>query len=188
MLRLGYALCGSFCTFEESISQMKALSEKYDIVPIMSETAYNTTTRFGKPMDIRKKIKDICKKQVIHTVVGAEPLGPKKMVDIMLIAPCTGNTASKLANGITDTAVTMAAKSCLRISLPTVLCIATNDGLSGSGQNILKLMNTKNYFFVPLRQDDAVKKPTSLVADFGKIEETLEFALKKEQIQPLFIK
>ncbi len=186
MLRLGFAICASFCSFETVFKEMQALSEIYDIVPIMSENAYNTDTRFGKAYDIRQKIKDITGKEIINSIATAEPLGPKNMVDMMLIAPCTGNTLGKLANGITDTAVTMAAKSCLRIGLPTVLCVATNDGLAASAQNIGRLINTKNIFFVPIRQDDPIKKPNSLVADFSKITQTLEKAVNKEQIQPVF--
>ncbi len=186
MLKLGFSLCASFCSFETILAQMEALSKIYDIVPIMSENAYETSTRFGKACDIRKKIEDITGKNIISSIVTAEPLGPKRMVDVMLIAPCTGNTVGKLANGITDTTVTMAAKSCLRIGIPTVLCVATNDGLAASAQNIGRLINTKNIFFVPMRQDDPIKKPSSLVADFTKISETLEMAIKKEQIEPVF--
>lgn len=185
-MKLGFALCGSFCTFATALEQMRELCKKYEIVPIMSETAYETTTRFGTAQEIHEKIKEITGKEIIHTIVDAEPIGPKSMVDIMLVAPCTGNTTGKIANGITDTAVTMAVKSALRIGIPTVLCVASNDALSASAKNIGKLLNTKNIFFVPMSQDDPVKKPYSLVADFTKITETLELAANKIQTQPIY--
>lgn len=154
-LTLGFALCGSFCTFEKAFEQMRRTAAAgYQLLPIMSNNAYETDTRFGRAADFIWEAEDICGRKVVHTIPGAEPLGPKRMIDALVIAPCTGNTLAKLANGITDTPVTMAAKSCLRIGLPVVLCIATNDALAASAQNIGRLMNTKNVYFVPLRQDD----------------------------------
>lgn len=187
MTKLGFAMCGSFCTFSTAISQMQELRSQYDIVPIMSETAYSTSTRFGAAEEIRRQVEEASGKSIIHTIVGAEPVGPKKLVDILLVAPCTGNTLGKISGGITDTAVTMAVKSALRIDIPVVLCIATNDGLGASAKNIGRLLNTRSVFFVPMRQDDPVKKPHSLVADFTKVSETLTLALSQLQTQPVFI-
>lgn len=184
-MNLGFAICGSFCTFSKAIAMIEDLKKDYNIYPIMSENAYNTSTRFGQKEEIHEKIEKITGKEIIHTIVQAEPLGPKKIVDAIVVAPCTGNTLGKIALGITDTAATMAVKSCLRIGMPVILCIATNDGLAASFTNIGKLMNTKNIFIVPLAQDDPVLKPNSLVSDFSKLPETLKMAMKKEQIQPL---
>ncbi|MDO5123432.1 MAG: dipicolinate synthase subunit B [Eubacteriales bacterium] len=185
---VGFALCGSFCTFSKAIKEMKKLvSSGYDVTPIMSDNAYSTDTRFGKSEDIISKIEEVCRKKIIHTIRDAEPIGPKRMFDILLVAPCTGNTLSKIANGITDTPVTMAVKSHLRIQRPVVLCIATNDGLGASAQNIGKLLNTKNIYFVPFGQDDIEKKPNSLVADFALLEKSLEKALFGVQVQPLLL-
>lgn len=187
-ITVGYALCGSFCTFSKTIPRMKELVSKgYKVLPIMSETAYTTDTRFGKAEEFISEIEEITKNKVIHTISGAEPIGPKKMCDLLLVAPCTGNTLAKLANGVTDTAVTMAVKSHLRIKRPTLLCVATNDGLGASAQNIGKLMNTKNIFFVPFGQDDPEAKPNSLVADFSLISECVKSALDKKQYQPVII-
>ncbi len=186
MLRLGFALCGSFCTFAKALELMETIKKEYDILPIMSETAYSTSTRFGSCEEINSKIIDISGKEIIHTISGAEPLGPKKMVDAVLIAPCTGNTLGKLANGITDTAVTMAVKSCLRIGIPIVICVSTNDGLGASLANIAKLYNTKNIYFARIYQDDCINKPNSLVCRYETVEQTLKLALNKKQIQPLF--
>lgn len=186
MTKLGFALCGSFCTFAQALDKMEELSARYEIIPIMSETAYHTTTRFGTTEEIHSRIEKITGKKIIHNIVGAEPIGPKNMVDILLVAPCTGNTVGKITGGITDTAVTMAVKSSLRIGIPVVLSVASNDALGASGRNIGRLINTKNIFFVPLRQDDPVKKPYSLVADFSQIQSTLDHAERKLQIQPIF--
>lgn len=184
---VGFALCGSFCTFSKAIKEMQHLAlEKYDIVPIMSNTAYSTDTRFGKSEDINSKIKDICKKEIINSIKSAEPIGPKKICDVLAVVPCTGNTLGKIANGITDTPVTMAVKSQLRIGAPVVLALASNDALGASAQNIGKLLNTKNVFFVPMSQDDPQKKPNSLVAHFEKLEETIKYALEYKQVQPVF--
>ena len=185
-MRIGFAVCGSFCSFEKMFREMKSLREKHEIIPIMSEIAYSTDTRFGKAEDWRRKIEELCGRKIIHTVVEAEPLGPKRMVDILLIEPCTGNTVAKLSSGITDTAVTMAVKSVLRVGTPVVLTVATNDGLGAAAENIGRLMNRKNYFFTPLSQDDPKEKPTSLVADFTLTEETLLLAAERKQIQPIY--
>lgn len=181
-------MCGSFCTFSKTIPQIKKLvSLGYKVLPIMSETAYSTDTRFGKAEEFISEIERITENKVIHTINGAEPIGPKEMCDVLIIAPCTGNTLSKLANGVTDTAVTMAAKSHLRIKRPVLLSIATNDGLGASAQNIGRLLNTKNVFFVPFGQDDPKKKPNSLVAKFELIPDCLEDALERRQYQPVIV-
>lgn len=185
---IGFAMCGSYCTFSKSIEQLKALIElEYDILPIMSENAYGTDTRFGKSRDIVEKIESITGKKVIHTIKDAEPIGPKKLCDLILISPCTGNTLAKLTNGITDTAVTMAAKSHLRILRPVLICLATNDALGATAKNIGAMINRKNIFFVPLRQDDFTNKPNSLVADFTLIPKSVEKALEHKQIQPVLL-
>lgn len=184
---IGFAMCGSFCTFSKALSQMKELVDLgYKVLPIMSDNAYSTDTRFGKAEEMVKRAEEICGEKVLHTSVQTEPLGPKKLCDLLVIAPCTGNTLAKLSLGVTDTSVTMAAKSHLRILRPVLLCVATNDALGASAQNIGRLMNTKNIYFVPMTQDDCVKKPNSLVADFTKIPKCVEYALKKEQVEPIF--
>lgn len=185
-IRVGFAMCGSFCTFSKALSQIEELIKLgYDVIPIMSFNAYNTDTRFGKASEINKRIEDLCGRKIISDISSAEPIGPKKMTDIMIVAPCTGNTTAKLANAITDTPVTMAVKSHLRGAKPVVICIATNDALGASAQNIGKLLNTRHFYFVPFRQDDPLKKPNSLVADFTKIVPAIEYALEEKQIQPV---
>ena len=187
-LTLGFALCGSFCTFEKAFEQMRRTAAAgYQLLPIMSNNAYETDTRFGRAADFIWEAEDICGRKVVHTIPGAEPLGPKRMIDALVIAPCTGNTLAKLAHGITDGAVTMAAKGHLRNGKPVVLAIATNDGLSASAPNIAVLLNRKNYYFVPFGQDNAEAKPTSLIADFRKIIPTAEAALEGRQIQPILL-
>ncbi len=188
-LKVGYAMCGSFCTLKRAVDEMKSLKEKgYDIYPIMSPITHSTDTRFGKAEDFICEIEDICGREIICTVKDAEPIGPKALLDVLVISPCTGNTLGKLANGITDTCVSMAAKAHLRNSRPLVLCIATNDALSASAKNIGLLMNTKNIYFVPFGQDDAFKKPTSLISDFSLIGDTILSALDGKQIQPILLK
>ncbi len=183
---VGFALCGSFCTFSDVIPQIEMLRKlNYDIVPIMSGIAYETDTRFGRAEEIRNRIETICKHEILHTIPEVEPIGPKKMLDVLVIAPCTGNTAAKLANGITDTSVTMAAKSHLRNGRPVVIAVSTNDGFAGAAKNIGSLLNYNNIYLVPFRQDDHEKKPRSLVADFALIPEAVEAALKGEQLQPI---
>ena len=185
--KVGFAMCGSFCTFQKATEQLQQLiAAGYDVLPVMSQTAYTSDTRFGDAADWIKKVETLCGKQIINSVVKAEPIGPKKLVDVMVVCPCTGNTAAKLANGITDTAVTMAVKSSLRNSIPVLLTMATNDALSGSAQNIGRLMNTKNIFFTPMGQDDSEKKPTSVIADFSRLLPAIEAAMKREQLQPVW--
>jgi dipicolinate synthase subunit B len=158
-----------------------------DVIPILSNTVASTNTRFGRAEDTRKRVELITGKPCIETIVEAEPIGPKKMLDLLVIAPCTGNTMGKIANGITDTSVTMACKATLRNQKPVVLAIASNDGLSGSAKNLGLLLNTRNIYFVPFNQDDPEKKTTSLVARFGLIVPTIEHALEGKQIEPLLV-
>ena len=187
-IKIGYALCGSFCTFKKSFEQIKVLIESgAEVTPIMSFNAYNIDTRFGTADENRKIISELCGREIIHTIEGAEPIGPQKMFDILTVAPCTGNTLAKLAVGIIDTPVTMAVKSHIRNMRPVVIAIATNDALSGSAKNIGMLYNYKNYYFVPMSQDDPEKKPTSVVADYGRIKESIINALDGKQIQPILI-
>lgn len=186
MKNVGFAMCGSFCTMSSAMEQMEALCGEYNILPIMSQNVYETDTRFGKADDFIARAEKISGRGVLHTIVATEPIGPKGLADIMVVCPCTGNTLSKIAGGITDTAVTMAVKSALRIGIPVLLCTASNDSLGASGQNIARLMNTKNVFFVPMSQDDPEKKPFSLVADFSLLGEAVAAALEKRQLQPVF--
>lgn len=185
-LKIGYALCGSFCTVEKSLQQMAALqSAGAEIFPILSPAVFETDTRFFKSSEIKARITEITPHPIIHTVREAEPIGPKKMFQLLVISPCTGNTLAKLANGLTDTAVTMAAKAHLRNGAPLLLAIATNDALSGSAQNIGRLLNTKNVFFVPFGQDDPFKKPTSLICKFESLIPAAKAALNGKQLQPI---
>lgn len=186
-ITLGYAMTGSFCTFEKSIREMSHLvTLGYDVLPIMSENAYSTSTRFGKARDIVTKVEDIAGKSVIHTITGCEPIGPKQMCDAVVVAPCTGNTLSKIALGITDTPVAMAVKSQLRVGAPVVLALASNDALGASAENIGRLLNRKGIYFVPMSQDDPDHKPNSLVAHFDMIPDCVEKALSGAQVQPVF--
>ena len=183
--RVGLALCGSYCTYEKLFAEAEKLAEKYELVPIMSDTAAATDTRFGRAEEFKGRLTALTGKAVVESVAGAEPLGPAQPLDALVIAPCTGNTMAKLAAGITDGAVTMAAKAHLRNGKPLIIAFSTNDGLSGSAKNIGELLNRKNYYFVPFKQDDPVKKPRSLASDFSLIADTLEAALRGEQLQPI---
>lgn len=186
---VGFALCGSFCTFKKVIPQMKQLvNEGYKVIPIMSHTAYSTDTRFGEAKDFNNEIEEICKEKIIHTIKGAEPIGPKELLDVLVIAPCTGNTLGKLANGISDTSVTLATKAHLRNQRPVIIAVSTNDALGASAKNIGLLMNSKNIYFVPMEQDDYVNKPNSIVADFKYIPDTVrEVLATKSQPQPILL-
>ncbi len=185
-LKVGYALCGSFCTLQQSIEQLGVLKEKYELYPIMSPLTYTTDTRFGRAEDFIWMVEDACGRKVINTITEVEPIGPKGYLDALVVAPCTGNTLGKLATGISDTPVTMAAKAQLRNKKPVQLAVSTNDGLSASAKNIGLLLNTSNIYFVPMAQDDPVNKPTSLIADFKRIPEALEKALERKQLQPVY--
>lgn len=187
--RIGFALCGSFCTHQEALKALEALCGEYEtVIPIVSEVCTVTDTRFGKARDLLSELERITGHTVISTIPAAEPVGPKKLLDALVIAPCTGNTLGKLANGITDSAVTMAAKAHLRNDRPVVIGIATNDGLSGSAANIGTLLARKNYYFVPFGQDDAFGKPCSLIADLSQLPAAVSAALEGKQHQPLLLR
>lgn len=186
-MTIGFALCGSFCTYDRIFPVMERLTKSYDIIPIFSQSAYTTDSRFGTADDHIAKAEAICGKPPLHTLAEVEPIGPKRLLDALVIAPCTGNTLAKLAHSIADGPVTMAAKSHLRNGRPVVVAISTNDALGGAAENIGKLLARKHYFFVPFGQDDAFGKPTSVVADFSKIPQTLEQALEGKQLQPLLL-
>ncbi len=186
--KIGFVFTGSFCTFKKVIPKMKELIKKEaEIVPVMSFNSYNLDTKFGKASDFINEIETITNKQIIHTIPDAEPIGPKGLTDIMIIAPCSGNTISKLACDIIDTPATMAAKSHLRNNRPLVIAPSTNNALSGNAENIGKLLNRKNYYFVPFRQDNPITKPRSVVFDADYIIKTIEYALDGEQISPILL-
>ena len=188
-IKLGFALCGSFCTFSKVIPCIEELKNSgMDIYPVMSFNAYETDTRFGTAQSFIDRIESICGHEIIHTLTQAEPIGPKNIIDALVIAPCTGNTLAKLSTGIADTPVTLAAKSTLRNGNPVIIAVSTNDALSNAAKNIGNLLNYKNIYFVPYGQDDSEKKPTSIVADFSKIKETFLDAIVGKQIQPILIK
>lgn len=187
-VKVGYALTGSFCTFEKSLAEMKSLKDEgYDIIPIMSYNAYSFDTRFGKAENFRKRIEEICERGIISTITAAEPIGPQKLTDVMVVLPCTGNTLAKLAAGIYDTPVTLAVKSHLRNQRPVVIGVSSNDSLSSTAKNIGELLNNKHYYFIPMKQDDPAKKPFSVVCDFAAVKETIEAALYGKQLQPMLI-
>ena len=184
-LRIGLALTGSYCTYDKALAAAEALAEKYDVTAIMSETAYATDSRFGEAAEFVAKLEQITGKRVLHTVAEVEPVGPQDRFDVLAVAPCTGNTAAKLAAGVTDTAVTMAVKSHLRGGKPVVLAFGSNDGLSASARNIGELLNRKHYYFVPFYQDDPEKKPRSLASDYTLLEPALLAACEGRQLQPI---
>lgn len=185
---IGFILTGSFCMFKTTLEQIKSIKkEGANIIPIMSYNAYNLDSKFGKVQDFIDEIENITENKIINTIQDAEPIGPKGLTDIMLIEPCSGNTIAKLANGITDTPAIMAAKSHLRNEKPIVIAISTNDALSGSAENIGKLLNRRHFYFVPFRQDNPITKPRSLVFDAKYTITTLEEALDGKQIQPILI-
>ena len=187
-IKIGFVLTGSFCTFRKVIPKIKDLKEKKaKVLPIMSYNAYNLDTKFGKAEDFILEIENITGNKIIHSIQGAEPIGPKNLTDIMIIAPCSGNTIAKLACDIIDTPATMAAKSHLRNNRPLVIAPSTNNGLSGNAENIGKLLNRKNYFFVPFKQDNPITKPRSIVFDVDYIEKTLQYALEGQQISPILL-
>ena len=187
-LRVGFAFCGSFCTMMKALDALEETAKRYsDTIPIVSGTVADTDTRFGAAHDFMREMERICGRRVIATVKDAEPIGPKKLLDILVICPCTGNTMAKLANGVTDTSVTMAAKAHLRGGGPVVIAPATNDGLMGSAANIGALLARKNIYFVPFGQDDCKGKPTSLVADFSLVPDAVAAAVRGEQLQPVLL-
>ena len=186
-MNVGFAMCGSFCTFDAVFPVMEELSKKYTVFPILSDAAATIDSRFGTASEHLDRMESICSKKPLCTIADVEPIGPKKLLDALIIAPCTGNTLAKLAHSIADTPVTMAAKSHLRNGRPILIAISTNDALAGAAENIGKLLGRKHYYFVPFGQDDPLKKPTSIIADFSKIPEALKMALDRKQMQPILL-
>ena len=185
---IGFALCGSFCTHAAALSVLSRLKEQgYDVLPILSQISAATDTRFGSAEDLRRRVETLCGRPPVLTIPEAEPLGPARPLEALVICPCTGNTLAKLAGGITDTPVCMAAKAHLRSDRPLLITLASNDAMSANLRNIGTLLSRKSVYFTPLRQDDPVGKPHSLVADFTKVPEALERALRGEQMRPLFL-
>lgn len=186
-MNIGFGITGSFCMHENVLKVIERLVNNcHNVIPIVSNSVLTTDTRFGKAKDFLTKLKDITKNEIISTIVEAEPLGPKNIIDIMVVAPCSGNTLAKLANAITDTAVTMTTKAHVRNNKPVVIAVSTNDALGLSLKNIATLMNTKNYYFVPMKQDDPQNKPKSMIAVWDKVEETILQAMEHKQLQPIF--
>ena len=188
MKKLGLAVCGSFCTFDELLPQAERLAQEYEITPILSEAAYLTDTRFGLAAAFVKSLREICGREPICTIEEAEALGPRTPLDILAVAPCTGNTLAKLAAGIADGPVTFACKAHLRNARPVVVAVSTNDGLAAAAENIGALMNRKHYYFVPFGQDDPAAKPMSLKADLGLLGDAVAAALERRQLQPVLLR
>lgn len=186
-MNIGFAMCGSFCTYEQVFRSMEAVASIHTVIPVFSHSAYTMDSRFGTAQENIARAAEICGREPLHTIPQVEPIGPKKLLDALIIAPCTGNTLAKLAHSIADGPVTMAAKSHLRNGRPVLVAVSTNDALAGAAENIGKLLARKHYYFVPFGQDDPGKKPTSMVADFTKVLPALEAALEGRQLQPLLI-
>ena len=186
-MTIGFAMCGSFCTYASVFPIMEKLAKEHTVIPIFSAASYGTDTRFGDAQDHIARASALCGNLPLHTIEAVEPIGPKKLLDILIIAPCTGNTLAKLAHSIADTPVTMAAKSHLRNGRPVLIAVSTNDALAGAAENIGKLLARKHYYFVPFGQDDAIAKPASMVADFSRIPEAMEAALSGRQLQPILL-
>ena len=186
-MELGFAMCGSFCTFDRVFPVLARCPAEHRVTPIFSDAAYTVDSRFGTAKAHIARAAALCGRPPLHTLAEVEPIGPKKLLDALVIAPCTGNTLAKLAHGIADTPVTMAAKSHLRNGRPVLIAVSTNDALAGAAENIGRLLARKHYYFVPFRQDDPEGKPTSLVADFASIPAALEAALEGRQLQPLLL-
>ncbi len=183
---IGFAMCGSFCTFSKAVDALETLTRTgANVIPIMSGISYSTDTRFGTADHFRSRIRELTGNEIIHTVKEAEPIGPKCMLDLLVVLPCTGNSLAKIANGIADTSVTMAVKAHLRNQRPLLIAVSTNDGLGTAAKNIGVLLNCKNVYFLPFSQDDYIKKPTSLVADFNKLTEAVGAAFEGRQLQPV---
>lgn len=185
--KLGACLCGSFCTFSSVLPQIEALCADYEVTPIMSRVAFSTDTRFGKAKDFVNKLQSVTGHEVISTIPDAEPIGPKRLFDVLLVAPATGNTLAKLSAGIADTPVTLAVKAHLRNERPVVLAVSTNDALAGAAKNIGALLGMRGYYFVPMRQDDPLHKPRSVVADMSQIADSVQAALSHRQLQPILL-
>ena len=186
-MTIGFAMTGSFCTFAQVFPVMELLAKRYEVIPIVSANTALLDSRFGTAQDHWSELIRICGRAPLATIPEVEPIGPKKLLDALIVAPCTGNTLAKLGHSIADTPVTMAAKSHLRNGRPVILAVSTNDGLAGAAENIGKLLSRKHYYFVPFGQDDPIGKPTSLVADFSKIPQTLAGALEGVQVQPVLV-
>ncbi len=187
--RVGFAVCGSFCTHAKVLEALEQLTKEYEtVIPVVSETAGNTDTRFGTSDALLKRLRELTGQEPLMDIPSVEPIGPKGLLDVLVIAPATGNTLAKLAAGITDTAVTMAAKAHLRNGRPVVIAMASNDGLSAGAKNIGELLVRKNYYFVPFGQDSAILKPCSLMADFMLLPQTIDAALRGEQLQPVLLR
>ena len=186
-MNIGFAMCGSFCTYSKIFPIIQSLAAVHKVTPIFSDASYTTDSRFGQAQDFIAFAERICNRKVLHTISQVEPIGPKQLLDALVIAPCTGNTLAKLAHGIADGPVTMAAKSHLRNARPVIVAVSTNDALGAAAENIGRLLARKHFYFVPFRQDDAQDKPTSMVADFSKIPQALEAALEGRQIQPILV-
>ncbi len=185
---IGFAMCGSFCNFDTCFKELdKLVKQGRDILTIMSHNAASTDTRFGKAKDFIEKAEKMCGRKVVRTLEEAEPLGPKTPLEVLCICPCTGNTLAKLSSGICDTPVTLAAKAHLRNDRPLVIALASNDGLAGNAENFGRMLARRNVYFVPLRQDDAMKKPRSLVCEFALLQDTIERAVKGIQMQPILL-
>lgn len=184
---IGFALCGSFCTFSRVFPVMEALAKSHQVIPIFSFVSASLNSRFGTAQEHLSRVEAICGTPALRSIPEVEPIGPKKILDALIIAPCTGCTLGKLSHGIADTPVTMAAKSHLRNARPVIVAVSTNDGLAAAGENIGRLLTRKHYYFVPFGQDDPIGKPTSLVADFTKIPQTLQEAMEGKQIQPVLL-
>ena len=184
-MKLGFAMCGSFCTFHQVFPIMEALAKEHKVIPIFSPTSYTTDSRFGTAQAHIRRAAEICGSDPLYTISQVEPIGPKKLLDAVVIAPCTGNTLAKLSHGIADTSVTMATKSHLRNGRPVIIAVSTNDALGVAAENIGRLMARQHIYFVPFGQDDCVRKPTSMVADFTKIPEALASAMEGRQLQPI---
>ena len=186
-VKIGFALCGSYCTYRKVLPVAERLSKQYELLPIMSENAYSTDTRFGTAAEFTERLTEICGRAPLHTIREVEPIGPKGLIDLLVIAPCTGNTMAKLANGISDTSVTQAAKSHLRNGRPVVIAVSSNDALGANAKNLGVLLGMRNIYFVPMRQDDPQNKPRSIVADMEQIDGTVRAALENRQIQPIIL-
>ena len=186
-MNIGFAMCGSFCTFSQVFPVMEQLAAAHNVIPIFSENVYHTDSRFGRAEDHLHRAESLCKCSVLHTIPQVEPIGPRKLLDILIIAPCTGNTLAKLAHSIADGPVTMATKSHLRNGRPVLVAVSTNDALGGCAENLGTFLARKNFYFVPFRQDDCLNKPNSMVADFTQIPNAMEYAINGIQIQPVLL-
>ncbi len=186
-MNIGFAMCGSFCTFQQVFPVMAVVASIHKVTPIFSQISYTTDTRFGTAQEHIRRASQICGTDPLNTIAQVEPIGPKKLLDALIVAPCTGNTLAKLAHSIADGPVTMAVKSHLRNGRPVILAVSTNDALGGAAENIGRLLSKKHYYFVPFGQDDPENKSTSMVADFSKIPRVLELALSGQQMQPIIL-